>query len=201
MSYLVELALAPSAEPLSAQPKPGVFAAPIDEGLLAVAVTGGIATASIPVIWEALELPGLDQTPITAFVILLAMRREPAWTALNRVAGCVVGGVYGLLCMRLIGDEMAAWLALLFVGLYVSCYVKNGNGEAAYSGHQAAIAIILSMVQGLAPSPDVLPAINRLVGIIGGIVVVMVAQALVAPLVARVLRYLLPADASTSLEQ
>jgi hypothetical protein len=51
------------------------------------------------------------------------------------------------------------------------------------------------VVQGLAPSPDILPAINRLVGIVGGIVVVMVAQAFIAPLVARVLHYLLAADA------
>lgn len=195
VSYLVELALAQSAEPLSAQSKPGIFDVPIDEGLLAIAVTGGIATASIPVIWEALQLPGLDQTPITAFVILLAMRREPVWTALNRISGCAIGGVYGLLCMRLVGTDMAAWLALLFAGLYVSCHIKNGNRDAAYGGHQAAIAIIMSMVQGLAPSPDILPAINRLVGIVGGIVVVMVAQAFIAPLVARVLHYLLAADA------
>jgi uncharacterized membrane protein YccC len=197
VSYLVELALARSAEPLSAQPKPGIFAVPIDEGLLALAVAGGIAIASIPIIWEALQLPGLDQTPITAFVILLAMRREPVWTALNRVAGCIIGGVYGLLCMRVVGDDMVAWLALLFVGLYVSCHIKNGNGDAAYSGHQAAIAIIMSMVQGLAPSPDILPAINRLVGIVGGIVVVMVAQALVAPPVAHALARLFRADASS----
>jgi uncharacterized membrane protein YccC len=201
VSYLVELALAQPSEPQSAQSKPGIFDAPIDEGLLAIALTGGIATASIPIIWEWLQLPGLDQTPITAFVILLSMRREPAWTAINRIAGCVIGGIYGLLCMRLVGSDMAAWLVLLFVGLYVTCHVKNGARDAAYGGHQAAIAIIMSMVQGLAPSPDILPAINRLVGIVGGIVVVMAAQAFVAPLVARALSSLLPAGATTSHEQ
>jgi uncharacterized membrane protein YccC len=201
VSYLAEIAFAQPAEPRSAQSKPGILGAPIDEGLLVIALTGGIATASIPVIWEALQLPGLDQTPITAFVILLSMRREPAWTALNRMAGCVIGGIYGLLCMRLVGDDMAAWLALVFVGLYVTCHVKNGGRDGAYGGHQAAIAIIMSMVQGLAPSSDILPAINRLVGIVGGIVVVMAAQTVVAPLVARALRYLLPADAPTSQQQ
>ena len=43
----------------------------------------------------------------------------------------------------------------------------------------------MSMVQGLAPSADILPAIERLAGMIGGIVVVIVAQAAAAPLVAR----------------
>ena len=133
----------------------------------------------------------MGQTPITAFVILLAMRRGPAWVAVNRVAGCVLGGAYGLLCMRFVGDAFAVWIPLLFGGLYVCCYVKERDGEASYTGHQAAVAVIMSMVQGLAPSQDILPAIERLVGMIGGIVVVIVAQAAAAPLVARAISAIL----------
>jgi uncharacterized membrane protein YccC len=124
-------------------------------------------------------------------VILLAMRRGPAWVAVNRVAGCVLGGAYGLLCMRLVGDAFAIWIPLLFGGLYVCCYIKERDGAASYTGHQAAIAVIMSMVQGLAPSQDILPAIERLVGMIGGIVVVIVAQAVAAPLVARAIAAIL----------
>jgi uncharacterized membrane protein YccC len=117
VSYLVQLAFAPRARPAPMSAKPGIFADPVDEDLLAIAVTGGIAVACIPLIWQALDLPGLGQTPITAFVILLAMRRGPAWVALNRVAGCVLGGAYGLLSMRFVGDAFALWIALLFGGL------------------------------------------------------------------------------------
>jgi len=159
--------------------------------MLAAALTGGIATASIPQIWEGLQLPGLDQTPITAFVILVAMHREPAWTALNRVIGCLMGGAYGLLCLRLVDDNTVLWLLLLFFGLYIFSHVKHGNADLSYSGHQAGVATILSMVQGLSPSPDILPAINRLVGMIGGIVVVIVAAALIEPLVARAIRLIM----------
>jgi len=49
----------------------------------------------------------------------------------------------------------------------------------------------MSMVQGLAPSSDILPAIERLVGMIGGIVVVIVAQAAAAPLIARAISAIL----------
>ncbi len=182
--YVVGLVLPPTAPSPPAAPKPGIFAAPADQGLLVIAITGGIAIAVIPVIWNALELPGLGQTPITAFVVLMAMRREPGWTAANRLAGCLLGGAYGLLCMRFVDDNVWLWLVLLFAGLYVSSHVKHGNGDAAYAGHQAAVAILLSMVQGFAPSPDILPAINRLVGIVGGIVVVVAANALLMPLVA-----------------
>jgi Na+-transporting methylmalonyl-CoA/oxaloacetate decarboxylase beta subunit len=50
--------------------KPGVWASPIDRELLVVAVSGGVAIAMIPIIWETPQLPGLGQTPITAFVII-----------------------------------------------------------------------------------------------------------------------------------
>ena len=96
-----------------------------------------------------------------------------------------MGGLYDLFCMHFVDDNILLWLVLLFAGLYVASHVKHGGGDAAYSGHQAGVAVILSMVEGLAPSPDILPAINRLVGIIGGMVVVVAAQALIAPLVGR----------------
>ncbi len=193
VAFAVDALFAPDRIRKPAPKKPGIFTTPVDQPLLVVAVTGGIAVALIPVIWESLQLPGLGQTPVTAFVIMVSLQREPAWTAVNRVSGCILGGLYGLACMHVVDDNIIAWVLMLFLGLYVSCHVKHGSGDAAYSGHQAGIAVIMAMVQGLAPSPDILPAIDRLVGIIGGLVVVLVAQALLTPLVARILPRLLGA--------
>ncbi|WP_454916280.1 FUSC family protein [Xanthobacter sediminis] len=185
VACFMDYAFGPTGPRVPPPSKPGVFTKPLDEGLLAIAITGGIAAAAIPAIWEGLQLPGLGQTPITAFVIMIGMRREPAWTAVNRLAGCVLGGGFGLICMRFVDDDVVLWLFLMFVGLYVVAHIKHGKGDAAYVGYQAGIAMLMAMVQGVAPSPDIMPAINRLVGIMGGIVVVIVAQALVLPLVAR----------------
>src|SRR3984957_10878986 len=52
VSYFIDLALVPSAQAAAVSPKPGIFAGPVDERMLATAITGGIATASIPQIWE-----------------------------------------------------------------------------------------------------------------------------------------------------
>lgn len=191
VAFAVDALLAPERIRRPPPPKPGIFTRPVNQPLLVMAVTGGIAVALIPIIWESLQLPGLGQTPVTAFVIMVSLQREPAWTAINRVAGCIMGGLYGLACMHVVDDNILLWGALLFLGLYVTCHVKHGSGDAAYSGHQAGIAVIMAMVQGLAPSPDILPAIDRLVGIVGGLVVVLVAQSLLTPLVARLLPRLL----------
>ncbi|WP_298955250.1 FUSC family protein [uncultured Methylobacterium sp.] len=182
VTFLVDYALCPTGLLRASRPlKPGLFARPVDRRLLAVALTGGISGVLIILIWEGFQLPGFGQTPISAFLILAAMRGEPWLNAFNRIGGCFVGGVYGLLAMAACGDAMVPWLGLMLAGLFVTAHVKHGGKDSAYAGHQAAIAIVLAMVQGFAPSDDILPAIDRLVGIAGGILVVAVGEILLMP--------------------
>ena len=49
------------------------------------------------------------------------------------------------------------------------------------------IAIVVAMIQGQGPSADLAPALNRLVGVFGGVLVVSICQPLLAPLVRRVI--------------
>jgi uncharacterized membrane protein YccC len=183
----VDYALAEPAALAAVIPKPGVFSAPFDRELAAIAVTGGIAIALIPLIWETLDLPGLGQTPITAFVIIVASRQEPGWRALTRTAGCLLGGLWGLAAMHVVGDSFVPWLFMLFIGLYLAAHINFGHGDAAYVGMQAGIAVVLAMVQGQGASPDIASAINRLVGIFGGVIVVSLCQPLIVPLVRRLI--------------
>lgn len=187
VACLVDFALTEPVPAAPAAPKPGVWALPVDRELAAIAVTGGIAIALIPLIWETLDLPGLGQTPITAFVILIAMRQEPGWRALTRAVGCLFGAVWGLAAMHVVGDSFIAWLALLFVGLYLAGHVFHGQGDGSYVGMQAGIAISVTMVQGLGPSPDLAPAFNRFVGIFGGVVAVAICLPLLAPAVRQLI--------------
>jgi uncharacterized membrane protein YccC len=184
VASLVDILLAPDpGERQKRPPKPGVFSAPVDVDLLVIAITGGLAIASVPSVWNGLELPGLDQTPITAFVIMIASQRDPRWTAVTRAAGCLAGGAYGLLSSSMVGDSFFLWISLLFLGLYLSGHILHRQGEASYLGLQAGVAVILAMVDGMAPSPDILPPIDRLVGIFGGILLVALFQTLLSPLV------------------
>ena len=171
----------------SAAPKPGVWALPVDLDLLAVALTGGIAVAAIPFIWESLQLPGLGQTPITAFVVMTAVRGDAGLKSVNRAVGCLLGGALGLALLPLVGDLTGAWLVAVFAGLFVCAHVRHGGSDGWYAGQQAGVALILAMIQGSGPSTSLIPALDRLTGIVGGVVVVGVAQRTLAP----VLRHLL----------
>ena len=162
--------------------KPGVLSLPVDADLLGTAVEGGIAVAVIPVVWTAFDLPGLDQTPITAFVVMTAMRGDPRLKALTRALGCLMGGLFGIASIGLVADAVLPWLACIGVGLYIAAFLQHGGGAAAYAGHQAAIAVILVMVQDPAATADITPAIDRLAGIVGGIGVVSMVTALLGPL-------------------
>jgi len=178
----------------STSPKPGIWSLPVDRDLLVVALSGGIAIGLIPMIWESLQLPGLGQTPITAFVILTAMRHEPSWKAITRACGCLLGALYGLAAMRLVGDAFVPWLTAIAIGLFVSGHVYRGSSDVSYVGLQAGVAIIVATIQGTAPTPDILPPIDRLVGVFGGIVVVALCQPVLVPLVRRMIGVSPPTD-------
>jgi uncharacterized membrane protein YgaE (UPF0421/DUF939 family) len=111
----------------------------VDYGL-AAPDAGVPAAAAKPGIWSLpvdLELPGLGQTPITAFIILTSLRHEPFWKALTRVCGCVLGAVYGLGMMHFIGDTFLPWLIALFIGLFICGHIFRSGGDIAYVGMQA----------------------------------------------------------------
>ena len=196
---LVDVLLAPDrGDPKKGPPPPGVFSKPVDVDQLVVSISGGLAIASVPTVWTGLELPGLAQTPITAFVIMISIQRDPTWTATTRAFGCVIGGVYGLLCLGFIDDAFLLWVGLLFLGLYLSAHILHRGGEASYVGHQSGVALIVAMVEGTAPSVDIMPAVDRLVGIFGGIVLIAVFHTLLSPIVRWCVLAVLPPKAGAT---
>lgn len=183
VASLVSYVLHPgSRDSAVAAARPGIWSRPVDLELIGIALTGAIAVAAIPFIWTTLALPALGQTPITAFVVTTAMRSAPRLKALARLIGCGVGGLCGIAAIGIVGDAFLPWLAGLMIGLYFAGFLQHGGGDASYVGQQAAVALIMSMVSGPAASPDLLPPIDRLAGIAGGIVIVSLVTAIVDPM-------------------
>ena len=85
----------------------------------------GIAVMLVPVVWNWFGIPGLSQMAISVAAVMavpgLAANPEQAEAlmrqrALHRVAGCVLGGVAGLVILALGFDVLLPWLAALIAG-------------------------------------------------------------------------------------
>ncbi len=153
-----------------------------DAEFIGHAVSAAVAIAAIPPIWETLHLPGLVQTPITAFIIISAARDGSTAKAINRVGGCFIGGAIGLAAVAANGDIAAVWAIFLAGGLFFAMQIAHSKTNVAYTGAQVALCLLLTMVQEPIPQTDFDEASSRMFGILGGIVVIALASLVTLPI-------------------
>lgn len=138
----------------------------------------GIAVMLVPVVWNWFGIPGLSQMAISVAAVMavpgLAANPEQAEAlmrqrALHRVAGCVLGGVAGLVILALGFDALLPWLAALIAGVWIGAYQQSSTRGVGYVGQQATFAFILTLVQGWGPPLSLAPGVERLVGMLLGV--------------------------------
>jgi len=167
-----------------AAPKP--LFGELDPVFLGHALTVGIAVTAVPVIWTTFHLPGFDQTPITAFIVVGAAKEGIGWKSLNRCMGCVLGAMLGLVGMLVLKDSFLPWLAFLAFGLFLFTQICYGGSAIAYTGVQATIAFLLILVQEPIPHLDIDAGFARMWGIAGGIALVMAVGVMTWPVRRRI---------------
>jgi uncharacterized membrane protein YccC len=191
-AVLVALVLAPNTE---AAPAPAV--APGWSDLLGAqcpavqhALRAGISVMLVPLVWNWAELPGLSQTAVTvaAVMVLPALSNDAATDqqkvaerVMHRILGCLLGGIAGLVCMELSAENFLPWLLMLTAGVWVAAHVQGSQRGIGYIGTQAAVVFITTLVQGWGPPSSILPGIERLAGITGGLLILLVVTLLTAP--------------------
>jgi uncharacterized membrane protein YccC len=151
------------------------------DALLRMAVIGGTAVMLMPVLWAMFDLPGFSQLAVSVVALVQPDPDATDWKSFNRFAGCLFGGAVGLLAIGLIEGELILWLLAIGAGIYVATHVQNGGGPIAYAATQAGIALLVTMIQGSAPDTDLSPAIDRLCGILGAIVVMILLRLVMTP--------------------
>ncbi len=161
-----------------------------DEVFLGHALTVGIAVSLVPVVWTTFHLPGFDQTPITAFIVVGAAREGIGWKSLNRCIGCLLGALLGFLGVMMLDGGLLTWLAFVFAGLFVFTQICFGGSVVAYTGAQAAIAFLLVVVMEPIPHLDLDAGIGRMWGIFGGICMVVLVGLATWPIRRRIAEHL-----------
>ncbi len=190
-AMLLALAMAPGS---SAAPEP----APGWSGLfdarwptLLHATRAGIAVACIPLLWSWFDLPevAVMVTTLASVMAIPVLAQAPLddekriiARSVQRLLGCFLGGALGLLLLGLDLTEFLPWLLALGAAIWLCGQIQTSARGTAYVGMQAGMVLVMTLVQGEGPPGSILPGINRLTGIVLGLVVLGIVGLLLHPI-------------------
>lgn len=134
-----------------------------------LATIGGVTAMLIPILWAWLSLPSLSQIVVTSLVVLDRDDASTHFRGLQRILGCLAGGAGGLLTVRLGPDSFFIWSVMLIAGVFLFSLIHHSTSSWAYVGTQGGVAFILALVTGLGPPDSIMPAVNRIAGMLCGV--------------------------------
>ena len=189
---LMALLLAPQDGGPPQAPAPGWFGL-FDAQWPAVlhAIRSGITVMLVPPVWFWFELPSLSQMAITiAAVMAVPAPSETApnqdrllvTRAIHRLAGCFLGGLIALACLTIPLTEFLPWLFILCAGVWAGCHIQSSQRGIGYVGTQATVVFIMTLVQGFGPPESIWPGLDRLSGIMFGLLLLLVVSLLLSAL-------------------
>jgi len=150
----------------------------------------GIAVVVVLMVWILINLPDVTQMALTVAIVMAApvvagskldTRHAVAQRSIYRFIGCLLGGVLALGCLALSVTSFLWWLAMLGGGVWLFMHVQVGRHGVGYVGTQAGMVYIVTLVQGAAPPDSIMPGIDRFVGIVGGLAILLVISLLLWP--------------------
>ncbi len=125
-------------------------------------------------LYSILSWPGIHTALITCFIVSLGTAAESVEKLTLRILGCLAGAGLGLLVML----KVVPWVtsieglaAIVFTGAFLGAWIAAGDKHISYAGFQIAFAYLLCVIQGPAPSFNMVVARDRVLGILLGNVV------------------------------
>lgn len=132
--------------------------------------------------WMASNWPGGLQGIISSFVISNQKNIYDAEvTAGLRLLGCAIGGAVGLLLLYFFYMDLPIFLVMLFTFSWVFAYYANTALPIAYASLQANIAFCLTFIQAYGPPTTLTLPLQRLSGIVLGVLGILIVSRLVWP--------------------
>jgi len=150
----------------------------------------GLTVMLLPWVWSWFNQLSLTQMSVTVAVIMsvpvapgdpLESGRRVASQSLQRVMGCFIGGLAGLFLLALSFTEFLPWLLALTAVLWVGAYIQTSTKGVGYIGTQAALVLIMTLVQGWGPPDSILTGIARFAGMMAGLGILMVVSLIFWP--------------------
>lgn len=126
-------------------------------------------------VYTALDWQDIHTAMITCYVAALGTTGETVHKLTLRIIGCLIGALMGVLSLIFIVPYMSdigQLMLLVFVALLLAAWVSSGNERIAYGGIQIGLAFLLTVLHNFAPSSDLSVALDRILGILLGNLVV-----------------------------
>lgn len=182
---LIALANADNGQDLAA-PKSSFFAAdaltnPVHQRF---ALKTTAAALICYLVYTALDWQDIHTAMITCYVAALGTTGETVHKLVLRIIGCLIGALMGVLSIIFIIphlSDIGQLMALVFGCILLAAWVSCGSERIAYAGVQIGLAFLLTVLQGFGPSTDLGVALDRVLGILLGNLVVYVIFTLLWP--------------------
>lgn len=168
----------------SVEPAP----AEVDERQLVFAsLFAGSVAILIVALWQVYSIPSVFQVLVTIMAVQFPDLAQTRRMALDRLAGCALGGACGLATVWLASEAYALWSLTFVLGLFVFSFIHHGGSRTVppYIGTQAGMAFIIAMVTGSGPPDTIMPVLDRLSGIFAAFVIIGVLAYVVEPWLRR----------------
>ncbi|EPC0219005.1 FUSC family protein [Salmonella enterica subsp. enterica serovar Newport] len=141
-------------------------------------VQAALAMVVLPFIWQQFDVVSVSQTCITIMAVMMVPlsvfneSKHPATTKIiHRFIGCLSGAFFGFIA--LIASHQHIWLLILLltVGVIIGRIIENGTLKIRYIGTQFTLALLVILVPDHYAVISVAPGIERLLGIVFGIMI------------------------------
>lgn len=139
-----------------------------------LALAAGITNVLMALIWLTYDLPQPVQTIITMLAVMNVSVSAQSKKSIERFAGVLIGGGAGLLIVSLSIESFVVWSVVLFLGIAISAAYFTSGRHDAYLGQQIGYGFIMAMVTGNGPVATILPALDRIIGILFGVILAQV---------------------------
>lgn len=142
-----------------------------DPDIIISSIKTGLASILALSFWLVTNWPGGLNGIISSIVISIKKNLfEMRSISLYRFLGCLIGGGLALFPLAFFAMNLYDFILILFLAVWGFSYFSFKYPTYSYIGLQANIALIISMAQAGGPPIELEPALERLAGIVIGIV-------------------------------
>ena len=149
----------------------------------------GIAASLCGAICQALHWPGISGTCVlTTVLVAQATVGLGRHKSALRFGGALISGLAVLVTVDVFMpniESLASLLTVIGAIVFVAAWIGSGSTRLAYLGVQIGVTLYLILFPRFGPTLDLVPIRDRLIGILLGIVVMAIVDALLWPVFTR----------------